>query len=258
MWVHLLGTGGALTSVARGNTSFAVVEGGTPLLVECSGDPVRAFRCHGLDWRALCHVVLSHRHTDHLSGLPSLVQQLSIDSRCGGRSPLTLWGPEDALTVAERLLDAVSLLHGEGRFEIRLRTLPLARHDEPLGDVKMTSFPVDHGATPTLGVRLTPTGAPRSAVVYSSDTSPCDLVLEHGRDAALLLHECTYVDGEVKPGHTTLARLEEMLGRITARQVALVHLPPMAADEEAQVARQLKARYGERVVLGRDGQVFEV
>ncbi len=258
MKVHLLGTSGALASARRGNTSLAAATGRTTLLIECSGNPGHQLLRAGLDLYGLEHVLISHLHTDHLYGLPSLIHQIYIGNLPVGRGPLTIWGPESALKTAERLLEALGLRRRRNLFEIRLSPLPREVHTMTLGDLEVTTFPVDHGSVPALGVRVEPAGEPGRSVVYSSDTGPCAGVVEQSREAAWLLHECSFVSGEGMRGHTSLGQLGDLLRETPVPRVVLVHLPPMTTGEEARVGDELRRDHGERVVLGEDGMVVEV
>jgi ribonuclease Z len=276
--IGFLGTGGALTSARRGHTSL-VVDAGTLVLLDCSGTPPEALARGGFDWTTLEHVVLTHRHVDHVAGLPALVDELSIACRGSSRPPLRLWGPESALAVGRALLDAAGLLSREDAVALAFEPLPAAEATHSLGSLTLTSFPVAHGATPTLGLRLAPTARPEASLVYSSDTEPCRELLAQATQAALLVHECSDVERDTMKGHTTLAQLESLLGELEAMRlgaqegrpvlasalessplpaVRLVHLPPLDAAAEREVEARLEARFDDAVRLAEDGLVIRL
>jgi ribonuclease Z len=257
MEVGFLGTAGAIAGARRGNTSLAFAAR-TMLLVDCSGNPAQALAACGLGWESLEHVLLTHRHADHLYALPSLVHQLHLAHRPEGRPPLRVWGPESALDIARQLLEATGLWDRDDLFEIRLQALPPAARELALGDLQVTVFPVTHVDVPTLGLRVAPADRPTAAAVYSADTEPCAAVWQHCRDAALLVHECSSFDRAAVTGHTTLDQLEQLLPDRETLRVRLVHLPPVSHADERRAVARLRARFGNRVLLASDGDVVEV
>jgi ribonuclease Z len=258
MKVYLLGAGGALSGARRSNTSFVVATERTQLLVECSGTPVPALLRAGLDPGKLDHLLISHQHPDHLYGLPSLIHQLYIGAMPVGRGPLTILGPEAALEVADRLLEAVGLRRRDNLFEIDFRPLPMADQEMRVGDLLVTTFPVDHNRVPTSGARIALDGSPERAMVSSADTQPCAAVVDHSQGAALLLHECSFMTERCMKGHTALGHIGQLASETTVPKIVLVHLPPMSEPEEEVIRADLAARFGDRVVLGEDGGSFEL
>jgi ribonuclease BN (tRNA processing enzyme) len=94
-------------------------------------------------------------------------------------------------------------------------------------------------------------------MVYSGDTSPCERLIEHARDADLLIHECSSVESPHE-GHTSLEEIRDIANRISTERIILVHLPPLTLQEEGAVRRRLRAECGGRIQLGEDGAMWEV
>ncbi len=258
MRVVILGSGGALTSARRGNTAI-LVEGDRHLLIDCPADPPRAMKEAGGDWTAVDDVILTHRHPDHVLGVVSLVLQRYITPRPDGWAALRLYGPSSALAVARTLLETVDLFERDDLFPIELNPLSETEESFDVGDLMVKTAPVDHGSTATLAVKVTPrTDDGSRAVVHSADTAPCEAVFEMSRGAALLLHECSVLDGDPLPSHTALSQVNDIVAATDAAQIVLVHLPPMEARAEGRIRRDLAKRFGGRVRLGEDGMVFEL
>lgn len=98
---------------------------------------------------SITHVAITHRHGDHLLGLPGILQRMALDQRT---APLDLYHPHDALDAVDHLL-ALGL--HEPSFSVRRHVLP---DDEitavPLtGDTVLRAVPLDH-RVPTLGYRV--------------------------------------------------------------------------------------------------------
>lgn len=256
--VVFLGTGASLTTSRRGNTSLALRLGRTILLVDCAPSVVGALHASESPLESVGNILLTHRHVDHLGGLPSFVHQAWLGSRLKRRPPLTLWGPDEALGVARRLLDSVGLTAKRDMFELRYRTLPLAPHTAEMDGLAVKTFPVAHKGVPTVGLRCAPIGRPAAAVVYSADSEPCDAVFDESRAARLLIHECTTFDAPRLSGHTSLVQLLERLETTPVPAVRLVHLPPVEAAREAEVSTRLRHLWGERVRLAGEGEISDV
>ncbi|MBW2529821.1 MAG: ribonuclease Z [Deltaproteobacteria bacterium] len=257
MRIGFSGTGGAIATAKRDNTALVIASGPALLLVDCTGNPPAALDRMGFDWTAVGAVLLTHRHADHLGGLVPLLHQLRIRHRRASRPPLVVRGPADAVDVAARLLEAVDLLDEPEGFEVVLRPLP-EDGEVQIGPFAVRSFPVAHGQVPTAGLRVAPLMQPERAVVYSSDTEPCERVWHEAADAALLVHECSSFVEEAVPGHTTLKQLERVLPAGELNHARLVHLPPASQERERTAQTRLQARFGDVVRLAHDGEVIDL
>ena len=142
-------------------------------------------------------------------------------------------------------------------FELSFHSLPAETTVQGLGDIQLETFAVAHGGVPTLGLQLTGESGTGSSVVYSSDTEPCDAVWRRSHSARLLVHECSSVTEPSCAGHTALAELEAQLPSDGSVEVRLVHLPPMDEALAAAVTARLAARFGGRVRLASDGELWE-
>ncbi|CAJ0601391.1 unnamed protein product [Cylicocyclus nassatus] len=64
-------------------------------------------------------------------------------------------------------------------------------------------------------------------VVFSGDTKPCDLLVNEGLDAELLVHEATFEDGHeadaLKKKHSTMGQAVEVGRKMKAKNVILTH-----------------------------------
>ncbi|GMS97795.1 hypothetical protein PENTCL1PPCAC_19970, partial [Pristionchus entomophagus] len=77
-------------------------------------------------------------------------------------------------------------------------------------------------------------------IVFSGDTKPCDLLVEHGMDADLLIHEATFEDGHEQDAfrkkHSTMGQAVSIAERMRAKHCILSHfsarypkVPPLPA-----------------------------
>ena len=104
---------------------------------------------------------------------------------------------------------------------------------------------VDH-VVPTMGVRIE---SKRSGgvVAYSSDTAPCDAVVELARDANILLHEAA----KSTPGHSSAAQAGEIACRAGAQRLVLIHYRPAPHRYDRWIQEASEA-FGGPVELAQD------
>ncbi|CCD68706.1 Zinc phosphodiesterase ELAC protein 2 homolog [Caenorhabditis elegans] len=64
-------------------------------------------------------------------------------------------------------------------------------------------------------------------IVFSGDTKPCDLLVEEGKDADVLVHESTFEDGHeadaMRKRHSTMGQAVDVGKRMNAKHIILTH-----------------------------------
>jgi ribonuclease BN (tRNA processing enzyme) len=225
--LHFLGTASALPSAERANTHLAITRGirgasSNGLLIDCGGNVYGALRRSGIADDSIGDLFITHAHIDHIGSLPSLLESF----RLGGRSaPLGIWGLPEVLAVAQKLIAVFA-------FELTLNQWPFDVSFHPveddatlrLGGCDARIRRMDH-AVPSAGIRLE---LPKGPVAYTSDTQPNLALLDLGRQARLLITECTFLRE-----HEAAARLTKHMTAFEAgaqaaacgvEMLALVHV----------------------------------
>lgn len=137
------------------------------VLIECSGSSLYKLAQVGIPRDHLSAVILTHRHADHVYGLPMLVQGAWL----GGRTtPLPIYGPQETLDIGLQMLQLYDLDKQANMFPLLWRPVPLRedQHVLTLDGVRITAWPTCHGDLDTLALRLE-NEARGTAIVYSSD-----------------------------------------------------------------------------------------
>lgn len=232
--VVFLGTSAAVPSATRDTTSLVVEAGGVAVLLDVGGGPVGRLRRAGVDPLALTHVVVTHLHTDHAAGLPSLVASLVS---LGRRAPLAVVCRPEHAEALRTLLALFRLWQRPNAFPLTLAPIALGVGAPAFtsGPLAVRTAPNAHGAMPNFAVRVDVTGG--GAVVYSSDTTPSEAVVALARGAGTLVHEATYLERDRAPGrfvgHSTAAEAGQVAARAAVGRLLLTHI---AADYHADVA----------------------
>ncbi len=259
MRVALLGSASALSTAERDNTAIAVQTGGALILIDCTGSPVKKLLQLGLAFTTLDYVLVTHAHPDHVYGLPSLVHELLL---IGRRRPLTLFLPRSSQMLVEPFVRAL-FQDTPNLFEIEFRPLDKVEEMQLLdgGAYAVYATPVLHSHD-TLAYKIVEKGrAAPVSFVYSSDTQPAASLVRLAQDADLLVHECTYLDGEPAAVHTTHSnarQVGELAARAGVKKLGLAHLGVEVIRHPERAVRQVQERYAGEVVVGQDLMVFEL
>jgi ribonuclease Z len=254
-----LGTSGALASAARDNTSLVVEAGGVAVLLDCGGAAVHRLRRLGVDPLALTHVVVTHLHVDHSYGLPSLIRQLMLLKR---QTPLSVVCRPEHVEAFQTLLRLFHLWERPNAFRLALAPIDLAPGAVAFtaGGLTVSTAPNVHGPMPNFAVRIDAPGS--GAVVYSSDTVPCDAVVALARGARTLVHEATYLERDRAAGrfaaHSTGAEAGEIAARAGVARLILTHVSAEYHDEIDALAAEARARFAGAVEVAEELRFYDV
>jgi ribonuclease Z len=264
--VVFVGTGGALNP-ERYQAAVLVQAAGASVLLDVGGGlgVVRRLLACAVDPLSVRHVVLSHRHLDHVGGLePLLMFMFYAAHRTGAPPPPVDVHALPGSAAAVRASLAAADASAERVFGERLAWRTPAPG---------TGVTVDGGATLTLvGVDHLPPGgeaagcvvsADGARIVYSGDTRPCEALVAAARGADLLIHEVGGTEARAgllhRVGHSTAADAGRVAARAGVRALAMFHAPAAAwVAPEALLAEARRAAPGVEVFLSEDGMVLEL
>jgi ribonuclease Z len=218
------------------------------ILIDCGGSPLHKLARLGVEPGDVQAVVLTHRHADHLYGLPMLVQGLWLDGRT---DVLPAHGSAETLEVARELLELFDLAERPDMFPLSWQAVPLLESQPVLHteDVRIIASPVIHGNVGTIGLRLENIATGRT-IVYSADTEPCSTLVRLSQGADLLIHEATGDDpGHSSPREASLLAREAAVGRLV-----LIHYPVRGVDLEEW--RSAASEFSGPIDLACDGDVY--
>jgi ribonuclease Z len=246
--LHVLGTAASVPDAEHDTVALALRGSDWAVLIECGGSPLHKLARSGVDSGAIQALILTHLHADHVYGLPMLVQGLWLGGR---QAPLPIYGPEETLDLARKLLELFNLADREEIFAVEWHRIPRREGVQVLeiGNVRITATPVVHGNWDTRALRFDNRSTGRSAV-YSADTEPCQSLIDLAAGADLLLHEAT---GE-HVGHSSPAEAAEVAREAGVVRLALIHYPVVGVNLERW--RLAAAGFPGEVSLAQDGDVY--
>jgi ribonuclease Z len=259
--IFFAGTAGSVPTARRGLPATLIRRGADKVLIDCGeGTQRQLIRSVGLP--DLTEVFLTHLHTDHWLGLPGMLKSFDLRDRT---APLTVFGPPGTKalldtvqrTVFGRLKyrfrvvdlepDAIVEFDGYEIHALRVRHrgeaygYALIEEDRPgrfdaelaakLGVAPGPDFgrlqrgeTVD-GVAPEQVVGETRRGR---KLVFSGDTSPCDMVRVAADGADVLVHEATFAEEErdraAETLHSTAGQAAEIAREAAVGLLALTHV----------------------------------
>jgi len=274
--VVILGTGTPNADPERSGPAVAIVVGSAVYLVDAGPGIVRraskAARDDTISALAPSHldrVFITHLHSDHTVGLPDLIFSPWVSGRT---APLDVYGPPGTAKMVDLLEQAYS-----ADIDIRLRGgepsnktgYAATAHDVKAGvvyrdsNVTVTAFDVPHGKWEHAFGYVFKT-ADRTIVV-SGDTHPSDAIVRACNGCDVLVHEVYSAERLKERGadwekyhtayHTSTYELGDLATRARPKLLVLYH-QLYWGDDDAELVRQVRTRFGGAVVSARDLGVY--
>jgi ribonuclease Z len=257
---QFFGTSGAIPSPDRDNTALAFYSKDEVVLVDCSGSPYQKILKAGLDPMRVTSLIVTHRHVDHVYGIPSLAHNMDL---AGRRTTLHVYALTETMKVLRGILDLFPL-EEKMPYRIELHEVPAKEGHELLRarGFKMLSTPVKHGA-PNIGLRVEfDSPGERGTVVYSSDTSPCPPLIALARGVDILIHEATFAHSDAarasSDGHTTGYQAGEVARQAGVRRLFLCHFSADLHARVDEIRREAMQSYGGQVEIPEELKEYRV
>ncbi len=241
--VVFLGTGDAFSASGRHQAGYLVQDGSMSVLLDIGSSTLGSMKQHGIDPAAVDHVLISHLHGDHFSGLPFLLLQCIYEQK--RQRPLHIAGPPG---TEERVWALFRAMYRD----LASKPLPFAAHFTEMtpgapvsfDELHVAPFRVPHQEKDiSLAMRVSLDGR---TILYSGDTGWTEALIEHS-EADLFICECSFFDTRVAI-HMDYPRLAENRGRFGAKRMILTHL-----------GREVHARRSEvEIEMATDGLTVEL
>jgi len=237
---QFFGTSGAIPSAARDNTALAFYSSEEVVLVDCPGSPYQKILKANLDPMRVSSLIITHRHVDHLYGIPSLAHNMGL---AGRHSTLHVYALAESMPILRGFLDLFPL-EEKMPYRIELHEIPPKEGHQVLQTkgLRIRSTPVVHGA-PNIALLVEfDLPSERGVVVYSSDTSPCPSLLALARGANILIHEATFPHSDASraasDGHTTGYQAGEVAKQAGVKRLILCHFVASLHDQLEELRRE--------------------
>ncbi|GGP21894.1 ribonuclease Z [Thermocladium modestius] len=260
--ITFLGSGAAIPNRWRALPSILVSHEGYEVLMDAGEGTQSRLQEMGISPLRLTHILLSHLHADHFNGLLGLIATMQLLNRTTpltivGPAPIRDWLPElSFLRVIELRESNTEQVVLSSKIEIRYITayhnvqdnsysLLIKRPAGKFNPSKANELGVPvklwrklhMGESVRVGNRLiTPqdvldsVGNPFLKIVYTGDTAPGENIVKIAQSADVLIHDSTYLDGDVdgeeahKLGHSTCLDAVRDAVEAGAKSLILTHI----------------------------------
>jgi ribonuclease Z len=244
MKICFLGTGSAVATAQRDNTSVFVETQDWNLLLDCPGSIIHKLAKLSIDCRNIDGIFITHSHPDHIYGLPSVIHSL------------VPWGRFPKIFVPEGFMYTVVSLLGIFGLDEKVEITGVA---EEIEDFKIELFPTRHTAH-SRGVRIL---KEKKNIIYTSDTGPIENSDVIFKDADYLIHDC-FAPLRFKkdsPAIDSTHTSAETLGK-TAQTCGMKNLVPIHFSGELEfsieeVIEEIKKFYSGNLIIPNDLDCLE-
>lgn len=248
--IVILGSASAVPVEGYENTHLLVEVGEQHILVDCPGNPVNRLSQVGVKIIQITDIILTHFHPDHVSGFASLLMSMWL---VGRKRPINVYGLEDTLWRAEKMLELYDWQKWPGFFTVNFATIQAQEKEKFIerSDLVVYASPVEH-LIPTVGLRFEFIHEAKSAT-YSCDTQPSQIVCRLAQHSDILIHEST---GPTM-GHTPPEKAGEIAAQAEVGSLYLIHYPPKLVDLQS-LLEKARSTYSGPVYVAKDLQVIPV
>lgn len=295
--VCLLGTGGMMPLPYRWLTSLMVRYNGKSILIDCGEGTQIAMKEKGWSPKPIDVICFTHFHADHISGLPGMFLTMGNAERT---EPLLLIGPKGLERVVTALRTIAPELPFEIKYMeltasqqtidldgIKLNAFKVNHNIVCYGyslEVERAGmFDVERAKAQEIpqkywsrlqkgefieadGITYTPDmvlGAPRKGlkVTYTTDTRPCESIVENAKDSDLFICEGMYGEEEKvakakEYKHMTFYEAAELAKRSNVGEMWLTHYSPSLVRPEDYMKKVRKIF--PNAYAGKDGKSVDL
>ncbi|MEC7640639.1 MAG: MBL fold metallo-hydrolase [Nitrospinota bacterium] len=249
MKITILGSGTSVPSLDRNSSGVLVQHAGQNNLFDFGYGNLHQLLSLGITYHDIDRIFFTHNHPDHMCDL--------IIFLFGSRyheQPRTKDLPIIAGPGFKKFFDGVNEAFKRWLIPATYRIEIIEQDEETCyyGGLQVTSKKVNHIEI-SRGYRIIDASGTIAAI--SGDTDYCDSMAQLGKDADLMILECSFPDDMKCAGHLT-PRLAGKLGReADCKKLCLTHFyPPCDMDEVRKVCRE---EYEGQLFLAEDLMVFE-
>ncbi|MFC2172928.1 MBL fold metallo-hydrolase [Acidobacteriota bacterium] len=247
----VLGSGCGVPNPGRGSPGLLLSCRDRRVLIDAGPGTAHRASCAGTELKDIDLLLLTHLHLDHITEVPFLLFSLRIAFVEPREKPFTIVGPE-GLSEHYRKLTACYDNHVRPK-DYELAIVEAGQGARTIAGFGLEAFPTEHTEN-SQGYRIkTPEGR---IVAVSGDTDICPEIVELGRNADLLVLECSMPDDMKAEGHLTPSEAGRIAAQADARRLLLVHMYPCC--DGTDITLQVSKEYPGQIIKGEDGLVIDL
>lgn len=236
--------------------SFVIdLDTGARVLIDCGTNLVKSLLDNNIDPTTISHIVVTHSHGDHISGLPTyLFYRLMIAPGILGKKVPTLKIVATKSTI-DNIKEYIRIPYGNLVDNSLLEYIDVNTEcSYKVDDVEFGFFSSEHQPE-TIGFS---TDISKKKIVYSSDTAISEKIIMCAKDADILIHDIvgTSKYGMLSGGHTLCNQISPLLSKYQVKNLYPVHRLPIYKDNVDEYISELQQGYSGKVNVPNDGDVI--
>jgi ribonuclease BN (tRNA processing enzyme) len=245
MEITIIGSGTGVPSLRRGSPATVIRIGAQLLLLDSGSGTLRRLLEAGIDFKGVDYLLYSHFHPDHTADLVPFLFASNYGSDEVRTRDLTIIGPVGMTALYEKLQGIYGTWIVPQGYTLRIEEISAGA--VLCGDFSIRGFPLAH-TEQSVGFRVT--AGEGKVVSYSGDTDYCSNLVALGRNAGVLILECSFPDHRKINGHLTPSLAGRVAREAGCTKVVLTHLyPPCDSDD---VVGKVRQEFAGEVVLAED------
>lgn len=182
--ICFLGTGGAVATKERDNTSFLINHDESLILIDCPGSVIQKIRKLDFAPRKITSILVTHIHPDHVYGLPSFIHSLMLDEGL-----IRLFGTEESVHFCQKILDLFHLQDKKIKIRIDFVSVIPGESFKLEDSIECNSIKVPH--SPSSVAFHFSFEKERKKLIYSGDTAPNLFLFQEAEGTDYLIHDCS-------------------------------------------------------------------
>ncbi|MFQ5998533.1 MAG: MBL fold metallo-hydrolase [Candidatus Bathyarchaeia archaeon] len=256
MKITLLGTGAIMPTAKRSFSGILVETRTESLLLDPGPGSLSKLAKIGINILGLDRVFITHFHLDHCADFLPLLMAKAFEPQENPRG-VWIYGPPGLEELAQDLFSRTERFR---YMSSAFRFFDYTRLKE-VGDGPVDSVPEwTASCTPVMhfdGVAYKIEAEGRS-LVFSGDTIPDDRLVRLAKGVDLLIHDCSFPDGELIGLHTTDVQLAEVAQEAHPKKLVANHLYPTWEGKEHKLVAEIRKKFDNELLVGQDFMTIEI
>ncbi|MCG2814596.1 MAG: MBL fold metallo-hydrolase [Candidatus Aminicenantes bacterium] len=255
--LSFLGTGGAVGTAERDNTSFVIRRKKALFLVECPGGVLPKLGRMDLDSKNVEGLFISHTHPDHVYGLPSFVHSHYDTPRT-----VPLFGSPETVEFCRGLLEYFHLFRDKILYRPELIPLTPSKPITVFEDLSVTAVPVPHASSSA--AFLFNFIKEDMRLLYSGDTPPFSPLLKEAGRVDVLIHDCSFPSRflaerpELKTMHTDALSLGRIASDAGVKILVPCHLFSDFGYSVGEIEEEIRRNYTGTLIIPSDMEMISL
>lgn len=235
MKLQFIGTGSGQTSLKRNHSSILIDTLDSKLLIDCGDGISKALLKSNISFNSIDSILFTHYHSDHFSGISSLITQMKLNDR---KNELKIFTHKNLVEPLKEFLHTCYLFEDKLEFEIQFFGYEFDREyivDKKLSfttkqnshisnKYQVTSIPQNRFVSASILFK-----SEKKEIIYTSDIGEkTDLFLFDKCEPTIYITETTHIE---------LEWLSEVVNFYRPKQIFLTHI---SDENERKIAIFLK------------------